>query len=240
MAQWAWEFLRRFDDYRQQWSRTIAPFLKEDGGFDEAAWDRAIEIKVRRPAMMARQPYHIANRFDVLARTFGLHSTTGGFDPRRTHRPVFEGHGVTLYGWRSDIWPPPLDDTLLSDPQNAARIAKLPPMRPTPLARYEYWVKISTVLPLRPQFDAAEELMQGYADAVPPDRRVRLGKPQPKKFASYLRILDFDTVGETDGVIGECLCPSHYTPDQRRAAVRDTRNAARHWRNGYLRIAMTE
>ena len=46
--------------------------------------------------------------------------------------------------------------------------------------------------------------MQGYADAVPPDRRVRLGKPQPKKFASYLRILDFDTVGETDGVIGEC------------------------------------
>ena len=40
MAQWAWEFLRRSDDYREQWSETIAPLLKEDGEFDEDLWAR--------------------------------------------------------------------------------------------------------------------------------------------------------------------------------------------------------
>jgi hypothetical protein len=240
MAQWAWEFLRRSDDYREQWSETIAPLLKEDGEFDEDLWAR-IKQSAFLEAARAGRTLTIKDPFEALARNFGLAWTWGSFDPRRTHGPMFEGRMVTVYDWRSDIWPPPpSDDALPRDPQLAARLAKITPTRPTLLNEYEYWVRINVALPLKPQFEAAENIMQGYADAVPPDHRVGIGKPQMDKFARYLRILDFDTVGETDAVISECLFPSHYTPDQRRAAVRDTRNAARHWRNGYLRIAMAE
>ncbi len=242
-VQWAWEFLRRRDDYRAQWSETIAPYLGADGEFDEAAWDRAMEIKVRRPAMMARQPYHIENPFDVLARNFGLHVSMGGFDPRRSHGPAFEAHFISFESWRTaqnrqeELHRQEQEHGQQLPPELRREILK---PSPGPLSEHEVSVTFNVALPLKPQLEAAETILQSFARSVPPDRLVRTGKPQIAKFARYLRVLDFDTVGETDAVIGECLFPRDDDPVHRHDAVRDLRDAAANWRRGYLRTAMTE
>jgi hypothetical protein len=221
-VQWAWEFLRRRDDYRAQWSETIAPYLGADGEFDEAAWDRAKE-KLFRQAAMAGQPCRVENPFKVLARNFGLHWTTGGFDPGRSNRPVFEAHLISFESWRSAQ-----NRQEQLHRQEQERGQELPPElrreilnpSPRPLGEYECSVTFNVAFPLKPQLEAAEKILQDFVRNVPPDRLVQPGRPQADKFARYLRVLDFDDIGP------------------RRAAVRDSRRAAGDWQRDYLSLVM--
>jgi len=229
-VQWAWEFLRRRDDYRAQWLKTIAPYLRADGEFDETAWERANE-KIRRQSIAAGQPYHIENPFDVLARNFGLHASMGGFDPRRSHGPAFEARFISLRSW--------LAEQFLSEQLKQGLPPGISKPSPWPLGEYECAVTINVSLPLKPQFEAAGKILQDFVRKVPPDRLIRPGKPQTGKFARYLRVLDFDAVGEADAAIGEHLFPRQDL-ELRRQLVRDSRSTAREWRHGYLRLVAAD
>ena len=48
LRQWAWEFLRRNPEYREQWDETIAPWIGSDGGFDNEASMAAERQKLDR------------------------------------------------------------------------------------------------------------------------------------------------------------------------------------------------
>ena len=224
MAQWAWEFLRRRDDYRRQWLTTIAPYLSADGEFDDHAFDRAME-PVRRLAMATRQGYRIEQPIDALMRDFSLH--TGNIDPRRRDRPMFEAHFISFKSWLSE-----------QRMREQERPPEMPPMSPWPLGEYECTVTFNVSLPLEPQFEAARNILQDFVRKVPPDRLVQPSRPRPRTFAGYLRTLDFDAAGEMEAIIGEHLFPK-LTILQRRAAVRDLRAAAKAWQRDYLSLVAT-
>ena len=58
-----------------------------------------------------------------------------------------------------------------------------------------------------------------------PDHLVQASRPRPRTFTRYLRVLDFDTVGGMEAIIGEHLFPK-LAVLPRRAAVRNSRDAA--------------
>lgn len=240
MAQWAWEFLRRRHDYRKQWLTTVAPYLRADGEFDERAWERDKE-KIFRQAAMAWQSCRIENPFDVLARNFGLHSTTGGFDPRRAQRPMFEAHFISVESWRGAQTRQKELDRLEQEhgqklPDELRRAILEPP--PWPLGEHECRVTFNVSLPLKPQFAAAEKILRDFVREVPPDRLVQASRPRPRTFTRYLRVLDFDTVGEMEAIIGEHLFPK-LAVLPRRAAVRNSRDAAEGWQRDFLSLVAT-
>jgi hypothetical protein len=161
-VQWAWEFLRRRDDYRAQWSETIAPYLRKDGEFDEAAWDRAKEKAFRQAAKDGKSS-RFENPFEALARNFGLHSTMGGFDPRRSDRPVFEAHLISFESWRAaqhrqEELHRQEQEHGQKLPQELRREILKP--SPWPLGEHEVSMTFNVAFPLRPQLEAAEKILQ--------------------------------------------------------------------------------
>jgi hypothetical protein len=238
-VQWAWELLRRRDDYRAQWRDTIAPYLGADGDFDAAAWDRAMN-KVRRRAMETRQPYRIENPLRALGRNFGLHETTGGLDPRRSDRPVFEARLISLESWLGER--ARQEELRRQEEQSGQKLPQefrnaIVSPSPWPLGEYECLVTFNVSLPLKPQFEAAEKLLQGFVREVPPDRLIPAGRSRVDKYVRYLRILDFETVAELDAVVGRHLFPTD-DPEQRRIQLRDSRAAAKDWQRGYMRLVV--
>ena len=230
-TQWAWEFLRRRDDYRAQWLETIAPHLGADGEFDEAAWYRAMQ-QGRMRAVTARQPYSIVNPIEALARNFGIGSL-GGVDPRHSGPQYFDGRSISVHSW--------LSEKKMSEWAQTPEWAQLPKwarrVEPMPLEEYECSVTINVAFPLKAQFRLAEKILQGLVQQVPLERLIRSSKPQTNKFVRYLRVLDFETMAEVDGVIGEHLFP-HIDFEQRRVQLRDSRTAAKDWQRGYMRLVM--
>ena len=83
MTQWAWEFLRRRQDYRTRWEKLVKPFIKADRTWDQETEDRLLEENF----LLYVWP------IQSLGAEFGVRRSPGNhyLDPRTRHPPVFKG-----------------------------------------------------------------------------------------------------------------------------------------------------
>jgi hypothetical protein len=91
LEQWAWEFLRRREDYRKRWSESVRPFIDGNNGFDFAL--------VLRDNKAALHRGHWIAPWNALCDKFGVSGNPTAdairfnitLDPRRAAPPWFEG-----------------------------------------------------------------------------------------------------------------------------------------------------
>jgi hypothetical protein len=90
LPQWAWEFLRRRTDYREQWQKVVQPFIKDDGKWDFEAEDRGREGNA----------FFYTSPLVSLGAEFRISPSFGNFylDPRSGCPPVFDHRAVELIG----------------------------------------------------------------------------------------------------------------------------------------------
>lgn len=99
--QWAWEFLRRREDYRSRWIALVQPFLDSSNGFNHVAVRRHNAATLKRgvrwvaPWDALRDEFKVSGNPTVDATR---HNIT--LDPRRDLPPWFDGLGVTtVHRW---------------------------------------------------------------------------------------------------------------------------------------------
>jgi hypothetical protein len=99
MPQWAWEFLRRRQDYRNRWNEFVRPFLNDgDGGFDIPAVQRHNRENASC-ALREGQQFHWVPPWEALRaefRVFGVASYNSTLDPRLEQPPAFDGRSTTV------------------------------------------------------------------------------------------------------------------------------------------------
>jgi hypothetical protein len=96
MPQWAWEFLRRRQNYRERWGKVVRPFLSGEGGFDLSAVAHNSRDALIRAG---RQQLHWAPPWEALRaefRVFGAASYNSTLDPRLAQPPAFDGLSTTV------------------------------------------------------------------------------------------------------------------------------------------------
>jgi Proteobacterial transcriptional regulator-like domain len=125
MPQWAWEFLRRRQDYRERWNELIHPFLDGSGNLDRSAVRRH-NLDALTHAATGKPRCHWAPPWDALRDEFRVYSTNDAnvstLDPRLRQPPAFAGRSPTVvYVHASAVeWPQVLlsfDVTLPIGPQ---------------------------------------------------------------------------------------------------------------------------
>jgi hypothetical protein len=143
MTAWAWEFLRRREDYRKRWQHLVGRFLNEHGELN------VDEIKHEREAAQAnsirnRAPFEWKMPTAALGDEFGLdHSPISGnglLDPRVSRPPFFKINQVVMVDRVTMVRPPkvliefdeelPIAPQMLAAQQELDRRAKrMKPMR---------------------------------------------------------------------------------------------------------------
>ena len=154
MPQWAWEFLRRRQDYRERWNDLIRPFLDGRGNLDLSAVRRHNRDALTHAAT-GKPRCRWAPPWDALRDEFRVYSTNasnvGTLDPRLELPPAFDGLGTTVVLVHSSAVKPPqvliaFDVTLPIEPQlesarrellrQAEKQPSLPPMQIDKFPRY--------------------------------------------------------------------------------------------------------
>jgi hypothetical protein len=212
--QWGWQFLRRRQVYRQRWEEVVWPYITDDGGWDLEKEDRDGNEEAQR-AYQEHRPFLWRHPFEILRDEFKVRSSGGNaaLDPRLDRPPIFEGASVTEVLFQRQAVPSgPVTEF---DPR--------PPVEPL--------LKFDTRLPIEPQIADARRLLERRAEMQ--DIQPRIGK-----FPSYLRLLDFDTYEIKSKEIGRSLFP-HAKGQNMYDAIRNNREAAHHWQDVYLRIALS-
>jgi hypothetical protein len=177
MTQWAWEFLRRRQDYRTRWEKLVKPFIKADRTWDQETEDRLLEENF----LLYVWP------IQSLGAEFGVRRSPGNhyLDPRTSHPPVFKGLTVETVHQLSEY------DTIIRKIELPTIIfvfdARLPADPQFASAKEKF------------QQDAKEWYQSRN---LPPPGKVR---PHVGKFTRYLRLLDFGST--PDNEIGSYLFP---------------------------------
>jgi hypothetical protein len=207
--EWAWQFLRRRDDYRQRWEEVVWPYINADGSWNLDKEDRDAEeeeIRARREgrAFCWRHPLQIM-RDEFKVYSVGLPGANASLDPRLEKPPGFEGDCVAeVQGWSAN----PLESQF----------------------------KIDYRLPLEPQLKAVANLARRRSQYLAL-RQPKDTAPQIDKFPRYLRMLDFHARKASHREIGQSLFP-HTTDDRLSYLVRDTLKSAHRYQVDYLLLAL--
>jgi hypothetical protein len=238
-AQWAWELLRRREDFRKAWIEIAEPFCDpKTGEPDEARILRAMDtdpfcdpktgyirtdvtlppyIKLRSPDGSNFEVVHplkeLADRFDLQL------GPQGRLDPRRDERPGFLTNVVRAHPWgNTDAYGPTVVKTKLE--------------------HCEILIRFNVAHPLDMQLEQARSILEHYArraKSEPADRR-----PRWDMFPLYLRVLDAEAAGMSDAEAAKILFPNatnvhpEYYGSQH---VRNARKAAKRWQSEYLFVA---
>jgi hypothetical protein len=124
MTAWAWEFLRRREDYRKRWQQLIGRFLNEHGELDGVAIDREREA-IETNALKNGQPFEWKMPQVALGDEFGITFSSIGniaLNPRVSDPPPFKGVDMVVMVDRVDRVRPPkvlieFDEALPIGPQ---------------------------------------------------------------------------------------------------------------------------
>jgi hypothetical protein len=207
-TQWAWEFLRRRDDYRRRWQH-----LNREQGHRAILGNDATVRSVSRSeadvALGAGETYEWRSPREVLREEFKVYPSLRNetLDPRESGAPLFEGVEVV---YEVNI-------------------------QPEPIVLPKVGIEFDVSLPIEAQLNAARKHLTQKAKEWPSSsQRV---KPSRKKFPLYLRLLDFKAAVTKDREIGAHLFIGE-EGEPLRHSIRDTLKAARRWQNDYLRIAL--
>jgi Proteobacterial transcriptional regulator-like domain len=161
MPQWAWEFLRRRQDYRERWNELVCPLLDGGGNLDLSVVQRH-NLDALTHAVKGGPRRHWAAPWDALRDEFRVYSTNvanvSTLDPRLRQPPAFAGQSSTVvYVHASAVeWPRVLlsfDVTLPIGPQleGARRLLQVekqshaPPMQIDKFPRYLRLLDFKTV-----------------------------------------------------------------------------------------------
>ena len=208
MPQWAWEFLRRRQDYRERWNHLIRPFLDGRGNLDLSAVRRHNRDALTHAAT-GKPRCRWAPPWDALRDEFRVYSTNasnvGTLDPRLELPPAFDGLGTTEVLVHSSA-----------------------PVKPP-----QVLIEFDVTLPIEPQLESARRELLRQAEKQP-----SLPPMQIDKFPRYLRLLDFKEARTPNREIGRCLFPGSAPGESLRTSIRQNLKAARHWQTNYLSIAL--
>jgi hypothetical protein len=214
--QWAWELLRRRDDYRRCYEQ-----LQRDGGYR-----RIVDAHINREN--ANAAIHISREDANAAMSAG--KTVEWRSIREALREVFK------------VYPSRKNETL--DPrENGAplfegvEIVHEIEVQPNPIMLPEVGILFDVSLPIEPQLDGARKLLADKAKKWLPSPQKRV-QPPIKKFPLYLRLLDFEAALTPDKKIGAALFPEAKAAETLRDSIRDTLNAAQRWQRDYLLVAL--
>jgi hypothetical protein len=240
MVQWAWEFLRRRDDYRSAWEEHVQPFVDGDR-FDLVAVRRNnLEAFNAWPGLQPESgvwdwtpPWERLRYFHIYGHPVSSTPHNRTLNPRSSMPPGFEGLGVTTVEMQSTRvrlqWVPHQNGS----PQG---------VRPEPASTIV--ISYDLTMPIKPQLESAEVTVLLAANAYRErgdggarDVTQSTARLQAGKFRRYLRLLDFDAASASDSEIGSYLFPDA-SGEQLRVLIRDTDKLARRWQDDYWRIAL--
>jgi hypothetical protein len=208
LPQWAWELLRRREDYRKRWDQ-----LNREHGHKAIVGDErtsSISQADAHAALGADKMIRWRSVREVLRQEFRICPSRQNetLDPRETRVPLFEGAEIV---YEIETEPEPL---------------KLP----------QVGILYDVSLSLQPQIDATWKLLaeraREWSSSAP-----RNVKPPLEKFPTYLRLLDFEAIATTDIEIGSHLFPGK-SGEGLRDIINKTSKAARRWQDDYLLIAL--
>jgi hypothetical protein len=211
MPQWAWEFLRRRDDYRRVWQARVQPFVDGDR-FNVATIARDNLEALHRTVLEPRVPPWDALRDDFKVYGYPVYRTLHNrtLDPRIVRPPWFVGRGVTTVGTYGCVMPD-----------------------------FMRLVVIDLRLPLEPQWEDAKVALRLAAagDGVTQASAVR---PQDDKFPTYLRLLDFRESGSPNREIHEHLFPKlrDKSDEVLHVSINQSLKQAHRWQHNYWRLAL--
>jgi hypothetical protein len=210
MVQWAWEFLRRRDDYRRVWQKLVQPYV--DGDRLNMAVAGRDNLDVLRRALQEGRPFHRRPPWDALRDEYKVFSNPVSatphnctLDPRLGLPPWFEGIGVSV---------------VVADSSGIVPASKVV-------------VELDLAVPDAPQVEGVlYALAAARRGARQPIVRMRVDK-----FPQYLRLLDFQEAGTSDDVIAEHLFPDA-SGEKLHDLIRKSFASARQWQNNHWRIAL--
>jgi hypothetical protein len=206
---WAWEFLRRRDDFRKLWQRRVLPMLPDTGGLSVERISVRI-VRTEQEKLEAERELRNSSLplDDRLQDEFGIvgNRQNPTCDPRVRCPPTFGGRAVVKVDWHSNEIEPPYI-MLKFD-------ARLP--KDLLLKGASYWI----------EWAKKEFHISGLENT-----RLR-----PDKFAQYLRLLDFRMANARDPEIGKHLFKS-FSGNQLRKTIFDNLAAAERWQKDYITIA---
>jgi hypothetical protein len=213
MTRWAWEFLRRRDDYRRAWQKLVQAFVAGDR-FDLAAVDRH-NADALKPAS---RPFHWTPPWDALRDDFKvygdpvsrtLHNRT--LDPRLEQPPWFEGLGVSTVEFSARVTPPS-----------------------------KMLIEFNLDLPIDRQLKDAEAALFLAAKARGVKRSIDV-RPQLDLFPLYLRLLDFRAAaGAYNKEIRDHLFPKlrDKSDEVLHVSINQSLEQAHRWQRDYWHIAL--
>jgi hypothetical protein len=94
-------------------------------------------------------------------------------------------------------------------------------------------IAFDVTLPIGPQLESVRRELLRQAKKQPSALRMQIDK-----FPRYLRLLDFKEARAPNGTIGKYLFPHSVSGEPLRDAIRKNLEAAQHWQNHYLSIAL--
>jgi hypothetical protein len=215
MKRWAWEFLRRRDDYRRAWQDLVEPFIDGDQyrcstpAVGRNSLDLATFESPRRvpPWEALRADFKVYGD-PVSSKYARPYNRT--LDPQLEQPPRFEGTGVITV-------------------QTYGRVAP----------DFMRLIAIDLTLPLEPQWENAKAaLLLAAADRGA--TQAPAGRPQVAKFPLYLRLLDFRAAGAPNKDIREHLFPEYAVDGALHALINESFKHAQRWQQDYWRIALRD
>ncbi|MFM9889895.1 MAG: transcriptional regulator domain-containing protein [Rickettsiales bacterium] len=183
-ARWAWEFLRRNQEYQHSWQTMIAPYITIDGEYDD---DAAMEIVKRdRIKRKTLKEIHVVSPAKIFMKKFGI---TTLCDPANKSPTIgFDTQSVSYLA------------TSLDKPRRVQTV----------ISQKDMIVRFRMDWPLRPQIERAEKRLKERQQYLKKHHGLQVKAPrlQSALYQDYLRVLDGRLCGSKAREIADSLFPS--------------------------------